>query len=213
MDVGGSFTDLVAFEEEKARLINIKTPSTPKNPEKGIQDALSQFLVDHENENVKMVGHATTIATNTLLGQMDLELPKTALITTEGFKDVIEIGRQRRAEVYNLFFQRPPNLVERRYRYEVQERITHNGNIKIDLKTDDLKKIIDDIKNNNIESIAVGLLNSYANPVHEEIVSNKLKEELSCLFVTTSHGISNEYREFERLSTAVVNAVLLYIDT
>ena len=209
MDVGGTFTDLVAFDEEIARLINIKTPSTPKNPEKGVMNALFQFLREHENNNVKMVGHATTIATNTLLGQTDLELPKTALITTEGFKDIIEIGRQRRAEVYNLFFQRPPNLVERRYRYEIDERITFNGRIKRPIKISDLTKIITELKNNKIESIAIGFLNSYANPVHEDTISMKLKEEIPSLFVTSSHKISNEYREFERISTAVVNAVLL----
>ena len=92
--------------------MNIKVPSTPRNPERGVVDAFGLFLEGREPGSVSMVGHATTIATNALFGQVDLELPTTALITTRGFRDVVEIGRQRRAEVYNLFFERPPMLVE-----------------------------------------------------------------------------------------------------
>jgi N-methylhydantoinase A len=184
-------------------------PSTPKNPEVGVMESTNQFLKDHETDSVKMVGHATTIATNTLLGQVDLKLPRAALITTRGFKDVIEIGRQRRAEVYNLFFQRPPNLVERRYRYEVSERINHQGSVEVPISTEDLSQIIKDLKDRNVSSIAIGFLNSYANPIHENVASSILKRELPSLFVTSSHNVSNEYREFERISTAVVNAVLL----
>ena len=89
VDVGGTFTDLVALNEETGELVNIKTPSVPKNPEKGVIEALSEFLRSHKSTNISMIGHATTIATNALFGQVDLELPTTAFITTEGFKDVV----------------------------------------------------------------------------------------------------------------------------
>ena len=84
-----------------------RSASVPRNPERGVTDALTKWLIGHGADEVRLVGHATTIATNALLGQVDLEVPKVALITTKGFRDVVEIGRQRRAEVYNLFFQRP----------------------------------------------------------------------------------------------------------
>jgi N-methylhydantoinase A len=199
----------VAFDEETGNLLNIKTPTTPKNPEKGVMEAVDVFLREYDPDSIKMIGHATTIATNTLLGQVDLEVPVTALITTKGFRDVIEIGRQRRSEVYNLFFQKPPTLVERRHRYEVEERISHLGSIEAHLLEDDLKPIILDMKQNKVASVAIGFLNSYVNPIHEKKASNLVSHELPGVFVTSSHEISNEYREYERLSTAVVNAALL----
>ena len=156
-----------------------------------------------------MIGHATTIATNSLLGQIDLELPRTALITTEGFRDVLEIGRQRRAEVYNLFFERPSMLVDRRFRYTVKERINPKGDIICPLNQQDIECIIEDLIKNEINSVAIGYLNSYANSIHEEQTFNILKQEIPSLFLTASFMISNEYREYERFSTAVVNASLM----
>ena len=141
VDVGGTFTDLVAWDEETGRIINIKTPSVPKNPEQGVVNAVKEFLVEHSPDSVKMIGHATTIATNVLFGQVDLELPRTGLVTTSGFKDVIEIGRQRRAEVYNLFFQRPPMLVKRRHRYVLGERVNPDGSITGMIQQDELEEV------------------------------------------------------------------------
>jgi N-methylhydantoinase A len=156
-----------------------------------------------------MVGHATTIATNTLLGQLNLELPKTAFVTTYGFKDIIEIGRQRRAEVYNLFFNRPMMLVERRLRYEINERISTEGDIITPIKDEEIDLLIKKMSMEKIESVAIGLLNSYANPIHEKILTKKISDSLPGIFVTSSHSISNEYREYERFSTAIINAVLM----
>jgi N-methylhydantoinase A len=209
VDVGGTFTDLVALNEETGRIINIKTPSVPKNPEQGVVNAVKEFLVEHSPDSVKMIGHATTIATNALFGQVDLELPRTGLVTTSGFKDVIEIGRQRRAEVYNLFFQRPPMLVKRRHRYVLDERVTPDGSVTGTIQQDELEKVIQKIKEDEIESLAVGFINSYANKAHEEQVKRAILKECPDLYVTASHEISNEYREYERFSTAVVNASLM----
>ena len=206
VDVGGTFTDLVAFDEETGKILNIKTPTVPKQPEKGVINSISEYLTEHNPEEIKMIGHATTIATNSLLGQVDLELPRTALITTEGFRDVLEIGRQRRAEVYNLFFERPSMLVDRRFRYTVKERINSKGDIICPLNQQDIECIIEDLIKNEINSVAIGYLNSYANSIHEEQTFNILKQEIPSLFLTASFMISNEYREYERFSTAVVNA-------
>jgi N-methylhydantoinase A len=209
VDVGGTFTDLVAFDEETGTILNIKTPTVPKQPEKGVINSISEYLTKHNPEEIKMIGHATTIATNSLLGQIDLELPRTALITTEGFRDVLEIGRQRRAEVYNLFFERPSMLVDRRFRYTVKERINSKGDIICPLNQQDIECIIEDLIKNEINSVAIGYLNSYANSIHEEQTFNILKQEIPSLFLTASFMISNEYREYERFSTAVVNASLM----
>ena len=209
VDVGGTFTDLVAFDEETGDILNIKTPSAPMNPERGVVKAFRQYLEDHEASAVRMVGHATTIATNTLLGQINLELPVTALVTTKGFRDVIEIGRQRRAEVYNLFFERPPMLVQRRHRYELEERVGHEGEVITPVDEEELNKIIYELRKEAVESVAVGFLNSYANTAHEEQVYEALKASLNKVYVTASHMVTNEYREYERFSTAVVNAVLM----
>ena len=170
VDVGGTFTDLVALDESSGDVINIKTPSVPKNPEQGVINAVKAFLVNHDADTVKMIGHATTIATNALFGQVDLNLPRTGLVTTEGFKDVIEIGRQRRAEVYNLFFERPPMLVKRRHRYELEERITSEGEVEKGIDGDELDSIIKKLREDQVESVAVGFINSYANTIHEERV-------------------------------------------
>ncbi len=208
VDVGGTFTDLVALDEESGEVINIKTPSVPKNPERGVVNAVEAFLETHEADSVRMIGHATTIATNALFGQVDLDLPRVGLVTTSGFKDVIEIGRQRRAEVYNLFFERPPMLVKRRHRYELSERIGSDGTIVSSVKDEELGSVIDKMMDDGIESVAVGFINSYANTVHEETVKRAIQERLN-IYVTASYEISNEYREYERFSTAVVNSVLM----
>jgi N-methylhydantoinase A len=211
IDVGGTFTDLVAMDEETGDIFNIKVPSEPKSPEGGVLEALRRFLKERDPSSVGMLGHATTIATNALFGQIDLVLPRTALVTTAGFRDVVEIGRQRRAEVYNLFFQRPPMLVGRRDRHVVRERVDHRGKVLTPLNQEDLQKAVDKINGNGIESVAIGFLNSYANPTHEEQAYKILSEALPDIPVTVSSRVSSGYREYERFSTAVVNAALIPI--
>ncbi len=211
VDVGGTFTDLVALDEETGSLQNIKVPSVPRHPERGVTNAFKILLAKHHPYKVRMVTHATTIATNALLGQIDLIIPKVALITTHGFRDVIEIGRQRRAEVYNLFFQRPQMLAERRFRFEVDERIEHDGTVTKPLDETQLELILDEIKGLNVGSVAIAFLNSYANQTHEKMALTMAKERQVSAYLTSSSGISNEYREYERFSTVVVNAALMPI--
>jgi len=211
VDVGGTFTDLVAMNEETGEVINIKVPTEPKTPEGGVLLALRRFLVGRDPSSVGMVGHATTIATNALFGQIDLELPRTAFVTTDGFRDVLEIGRQRRSEVYNLFFQRPPMLVGRRDRYVVRERMGHEGNVLKPLNQEDLQGAVEKIRGSGVESVAIGFLNSYANPAHEEQAYEGLSEALPGIPLTVSSRVSSGYREYERFSTAVVNATLIPI--
>ncbi len=211
VDVGGTFTDLVALDEETGRVENIKVPSVPRNPERGVTDAFEAFLRGHQPSDVRLIGHATTIATNALLGQVDLDVPRVALVTTRGFRDVVEIGRQRRAEVYNLFFKRPKMLVERRLRYEVEERVEYNGSVSTPLDEAELGRVFDEITGLGISSVAFSFLNSYANHTHEERALVMAKERRVAPYLTASHRVSNEYREYERTSTAVVNATLMPI--
>ncbi|MEM0502860.1 MAG: hydantoinase/oxoprolinase family protein [Thermoplasmata archaeon] len=149
------------------------------------------------------------MATNALLTGSNL--PKGALITTYGFRDIVEIGRQRRAEIYNLDFNRPKPLIPRKYRYGVRERILHNGDVYIELNYKDLEKIKKKIKSEKIETLAISLLNSYTNPLHEL----KVKDYFSDLNISAfiSSEVDPQYREFERTSTTVVNAILSPIVT
>jgi N-methylhydantoinase A len=211
VDVGGTFTDLIALNEEDCELINIKVLTTPKEPAVGIISALGDFFKKYGKTRVSMIIHATTIATNALTGQLGLELPKTALITTKGFKDVVEIGRQRRHELYNLFIQRPKPLILRRHRYCVNERIDANGEVIKTINSEEIQEISRKITQENIEAVAIGFLNSYINPEHEFKVKMLIEECCKEVFVTTSYEISPEYREYERFSTGIVNACLLPI--
>ena len=211
VDVGGTFTDLVALDARTGSLTSIKVPSIPACPEGGVFDALRRYLENQEAKEVRMVGHATTIATNALLGQLSLDLPPTGLVTTKGFRDVLEIGRQRRSEVYNLFFERPRMLVPRRLRLEVLERIEANGAVSTPLDETELRELLSRLKHEGVASIAFGFLNSYANSTHEERAKEVAREMRAAPYLITSSGVSNGYREYERLSTAVVNAVLMPI--
>jgi N-methylhydantoinase A len=209
VDIGGTFTDLVALKEEDGEILNIKMPSTPKEPAKAVLQAFREFLGKVTNAEVSVVIHATTIATNALLGQLNLELPKVALITTKGFRDVIEIGRQHRHQLYNLFVQKPRALVPRRLRFEVKERTEATGRILTPLNKKEAEDLVRQLERENIESVAVALLFSYMNTMHEREIGKMLRKVQPRIHVSLSSEIAPEYREYERTSTAVVNAVLM----
>ena len=211
VDIGGTFTDLVALNEESGEILNIKVPSTPKEPAEAVINAFKEFLRVTPNAKISVVVHATTIATNALLGQLNLELPKTALITTKGFRDVLEIRRQRRHELYNLFIQKPRVLIPRRLRFEVEERIGPKGEIITPLNKVQAEKLARRLEKENVKAVAVTLLFSYINPKHEREIGKILGKLKKKIYVTLSSEIAPEYREYERTSTAAVNAVLMPI--
>jgi N-methylhydantoinase A len=211
IDIGGTFTDLVALNEKSGEILNIKLPSTPTEPAEAVIKAFQEFLRKTNNTEVSVIIHATTIATNALLGQLNLELPKTALVATKGFRDVIEIGRQRRHELYNLFIQKPRTLIPRRLRFEIEERTGPKGEILTPLNKNQLESLAKQLENENIRSVAVALLFSYINHKHEREIGKILKKSLPKTYVSLSSEIAPEYREYERTSTAVVNAVLMPI--
>lgn len=211
VDIGGTFTDLVALEEETGKIINIKVSSMPRNPAEGVIKAFQKFFQHAKPESVSVVSHATTIAVNALLGQLGLELPKSALITTKGFRDIIEIGRQRRHELYNLFVQKPRVLIARRFRYVVDERIGPRGEVLKPLDKEEVKSLAEMLKRENFKSVAVALLFSYMNPMHEREIKKILVATCPRIFVSVSSEVAPEHREYERTSTTVVNACLMPI--
>jgi len=203
VDVGGTFTDIV-FSNGSGIQNVIKIPTT-RNPEEAILEAIKRY----SNGRVQELYHATTLATNALLGQEGFELGPVALLTTKGFKDIIEIGRQNRPKLYDLFFERPKVLVDRNNRYEVSERVDVSGNVLKKPTARELKRIISDITKKKIKSVAISFLHSYINPKNELEVESALRTRFE--YVSTSSKVAPEPREYERTSTTVVNAALMPI--
>ncbi len=210
IDVGGTFTDLAAIDSDSGETVTVKVPSTPREPQRGVIDALERFLAarGHQASDIEFLGHSTTIATNALLGQLGLELPRIALVTTHGFRDVIEIGRQNRSDVYDLFVERPRTLVAREDRFTVRERVDYRGEILEPLDESSLLQVCAALRERDVPSVAVCLLHSYANERHERRVAEAIAAALPGATVVRSSQIDPEYREYERFSTTVVNAAL-----
>ncbi len=201
IDTGGTFTDFVV--SQGSRLTTFKLSSTPANPADSILEGVARILADYGVAPSEIV-HGTTVATNALLERKGA---RAALITTEGFEDVLEIGRQARPELYNLMVTRPAPLIPRELRFGANERTGPDGAIIKRLDKKSLKQIIREIKTQKVESIAVCLLFSFTNPAHEQQIADALAS--LDLPVSLSHKILPEYREYERTSTVVINAYLV----
>jgi len=208
VDVGGTFTDTVAADDT-GKLFVLKIRSTPAAPDRAFLSSVTRLLMANRlsTSEVRGVVHVGTIGTNLFLGQMGLNLPKTALISTRWFRDVLEIGRQNRAELYNIFFQRPTPLVPRRLRFEVSERVDAEGGLLQRVSESELSVIAAELASQGIEAVAVSYLNSYLNSENEQDTKRKLSQELQTPIFTSSE-VDPEHREYERTSTTVVNAVL-----
>jgi N-methylhydantoinase A len=202
VDIGGTFTDIVILQDGKI-MKKLKVPTNPSNPEKGALEGIETAGLNDIGEFV----HATTIATNTLLGQYGLNVPKVALITTKGFRDVIEIGRQNRPSLYDLQFKRPRSIVSRNMRWEIDERTDHNGNVLRPVQRKELLDIAKRIEKAEPESVAISFLHSYANSENEKMVKDELERVFN--YVSASYNVAPEPREYERTSTTVVNAALM----
>ena len=208
IDTGGTFTDLVAFDEETKKTIIIKLPSSPDDPSEAVIEVI-KCLRKKSKKELSLIVHASTLGTNLFLGQIGLNIPKGALVTTSGFRDVLEIGRQRRAELYNPFFERKKPLIERNLRFTVNERVNFNGKV---LKSIDEKEVINlsrKIREEGVETIAISFIHSYVNSENEVQVKEILKKELPDKVIVSSHEVDPEYREYERTSTTVINSLLV----
>jgi N-methylhydantoinase A len=208
VDSGGTFTDICLVEADGGAIRVWKVPSTPDDPSRAIAGGVTEGLEKSAGATPKDVisfGHGTTVATNALIQHRGV---KTGLITTDGFRDLLEIGRQRRPHLYDLQCDKPALLVTRDLRKEVPERLRHDGRIERPLDEDAVRAAARDLKASGVQSVAVTFLYSYIDPRHEVRVREILAEEFPEAFVTCSHEVAPEFREFERLSTAVVNAYL-----
>ncbi len=202
VDTGGTFTDFIAILNDK--IISFKVPSTPARPAQAILIGMERIFNELITKNVKLeIVHGTTVATNTLLERKGA---RTALITTAGFEDVIEIGRQARPDIYNLAAERPAPLVPRQLRFGVRERIGSDAAVIVPLNHADLVSLAKKLKQAKVESVAISLLFSFANPAHEKAIAIALQS--LHVPISISHQILPEYREYERTSTVVINAYL-----
>ena len=201
VDIGGTFTDLAAFDEAGGELLFGKALSTHQALAVGIEDALA--VAGAAFDEVELFLHGSTIVINTLLERTGA---KTALLITEGFRDIYEIGRINRPDAYNLYFQKHDPLVPRSLRFEIAERLRADGAVHRELDEAAARALARTLKARGVEAVAILLLHSYRNPAHEQRVKEIVVEELPDAFVTASHELSQEYREFERASTVAANA-------
>ena len=202
-DIGGTFTDIAAFDEATGSLLIGKTLSTPDHLVEGIETGVAKAGTTFGAAALFL--HGSTIAVNTILERTGA---KTALITTEGFRDVYEIGRINRPDSYNLFFQKHVPLVERALRFEVKERVLATGEVAIPMDDDEVRALGKKIDALGMEAVAILFLHCYRNPDHEQRAKRLLEDAYPHLFVSASHELSQEYREFERTSTVVANAYI-----
>lgn len=199
-DIGGTFTDLVYIDDHNEVRVE-KSSTTPPNFEEGILDVIQKSGIN--TAEIEDFIHGSTVVINALTERKGA---KTALITTKGFRDVLEIARGNRPDLFNIRYKKPEPFVERYLRKEVEERLDADGQIVTKLNIAELEQIIEELKAENVEAIAVVYLHSYLNPIHE-IETRKIIQALwPEVFVTVSHEITREWREYERTSSTVLNS-------
>jgi N-methylhydantoinase A len=205
IDVGGTFTDVIALDKSTGQIIaTLKVPSTPSAPQKGAIEGVDRFLA-RTGKPVSAVFHGTTVGTNTLIEKRG---GRTALIATKGFADVVELRRQARPRLYDLNATVSPPLVPHELRIEVDERTLHDGTHLKSLTDAEVNRVAELVARGSVDAVAVSLLHSYASGKHEEEIGRVLRQRFPDLFVTLSSDVTREFREFERTSTAVVNAYI-----
>jgi len=203
-DVGGTFTDGVLLDEQSGRVVVSKVSSTPHNPAIGTIESVEKFSIPLRD--VSFLSHGTTVVINALI---ESKGAKTALLTTRGFRDVLEIGRCNRTEMYDALYRKPRPLVPRFLRLEVGERIDARGRVLTPLSEADLDEALKVLVDEGVRAVAVCLLNAYANPEHEIRIGEFLRERLPDAPVSLSHLITRRYYEYERTSTATQNAYVM----
>src|SRR5262249_18377343 len=211
IDVGGTFTDLVLYDDDSAALAVEKVPSVPADPSEGIAAGIARVLRRSGvvPAAVAHVAHGTTVATNALLERTGA---RTALITTRGFRDLLEIARQKRPALYDLMARKPAPLVPRHRRWEVAERALASGQVRTPLDVAEVERVLGEIAeladDGPVEALAICFLYSFIAPEHERDVLERARKRLPGVAVVASHEVHAEFREYERLSTTVANAYL-----
>ena len=206
VDIGGTFTDVV-FLGDKGNVLIKKVASTPEDYSNSVIQGISEGIkeLNINSSDITEINHGFTVATNAIL---EGKGERIALITTKGFRDVLEIARLRTPRLYDLYYQKPTPIVERKLRFEIEERINFKGEILKDLDYNSLKLIAQNIQSEKIQSVAICLLHSYANSKHELEISNFLKSQIPNINLSVSSEILPEMREYERTSTTVINAYI-----
>jgi N-methylhydantoinase A len=203
VDIGGTFTDVV-FLGTDGTVLAKKLASTPEDYSRavldGVQGGIAELAI--KADEVSEVSHGFTVATNAIIEQKGAS---TALITTEGFRDILELRRNRVPRLYDLYYEKPATLVKRQLRLEVRERLNFKGEVLRPLEIADVDRAVDRILAEGVESVAVSLLHSYANPDHERYIANVLRERAPHLILTMSSELLPEMKEYERTSTTVIN--------
>jgi len=210
IDVGGTFTDVILIDDATGAVFTTKVPTTPRDPADGAVNGVRRILdlASSRGREIGFIGHGSTIATNMLV---EGKGARTVLITTKGFRDILEIrrvSRHDRADLYDLFFANPPPLVPRRHRFEAEERILFDGSVDTALSVDEIERLVSEVERSGAEAVAVCLINSYANAAHEEALLAALRRRLPDVFTTASCEVNPEIYEYERTSTTVINAML-----
>lgn len=207
IDIGGTFTDLVLLNVNSGETYLGKLLSTPKDLSRGVIDIFKRVIEQNRILPEQIVGaiHGTTVATNAIIERKGA---KTGLLTTKGFRDTLEIRREVRYDLYDLFIEVPEPLVPRYLRLEVAERVDKKGNIIIPVEPDSIADAITVFKNENVEAVAICFIHAYSNPAHEAIVAELVRDRYPAASVSISSEVACEIREFERTSTTVANAYL-----
>jgi N-methylhydantoinase A len=205
IDIGGTFTDIVLYDPRRAVSFSHKELTTPDAPQRGVVSGIRR-LFDEKRiapREIERVVHATTLFSNALIERKGA---CTGLITTEGFRDTLEMRREHKYELYDLFIELPEPLVARRLRLEVPERIGPDGRVELALDEHALLARVRELVQAGVQSLAIAFLHAYANPTHERRARDVIATEFPSLLVSLSSDVSPEIREYERTSTTVVNA-------
>ena len=205
IDIGGTFTDIVL--EHKTDLYTKKVLTSSSQPEVAVIQGVIELLQENKinSSDIKMIIHGTTLATNAVIERKGA---KTCFITTEGFRDVLDIGYESRFDQYDILIEKTMSLVPRKYRYVIEERTDINGNIIKPINTKKFQSLVDIIKNEKFESIGIGFLHSYGNPKNENDLKEFLLKYLPDVEVSISSDVCPEIREYERFTTTVVNSYI-----
>lgn len=207
IDVGGTFTDFTLIDETDGAVSFYKVPSTPHDPSEAIERGIAGLMEQEQisADEISHLGHGTTVATNLIIERKGA---KCGLITTRGFRDVLELARQTRPHLYDYTVTKPPALVPRKWRLEVTERLLATGEVLTPLNEDDVRLAAEDLKKAGVEAIAICFMHAYRNPSHELRALEIVRQILPNAYISISSEVLPEFREYERLSTTSLNAMI-----
>jgi N-methylhydantoinase A len=210
VDIGGTFTDLVMLDPDTGRLFNEKVLTTPDDPSRGVLTGITSILRKNAVEAGQVTGiiHGTTLVANALIERKGV---RTALVTTRGFRDIVQIGREWRYDTYDLFIENVEPLTPRSLRFEVSERLGFDGAVLTPLAEDEMRQVAASLREAEVEAVAICFLHAFRNPAHEQLCKAILEEELPDATICISSEVMPEIGEYERSSTTIANAYVLPI--